>query len=394
MINSEISLFQIGDLNGTPYFRCMSLNLWSIILVASLSQCVFLGVMFSVRPPANKKALALLLGLLLIILLININNLWYASYLYRVVPGVAGFARGMVLLLGPLVYFYVRSITLSSFRFHWKQLLHSIPYLLVLTSLLIQDSTYTGEELQELVDVFMAGEMPVSFPWIIRFIVYVSHLLLYLYLTRQTLRKTTGDEEESYLVSLKERITWVTKITGSFYLIAPILALATVYMAWTKTYTADGNFIITTALSAIIYLIGYQALIHNQTVLPGFDTRYASVKLTSDAKDNLLEKLMLKFEQEKVFTNPDIKLSSLADQLNTHPHVLSRIINTQLNQSFSELLNKYRIEEFKKKAVDPDFAHFSIIGIAYEVGYNSKSSFNTAFKKQTGLTPSQFLKKD
>jgi AraC-like DNA-binding protein len=69
---------------------------------------------------------------------------------------------------------------------------------------------------------------------------------------------------------------------------------------------------------------------------------------------------------------------------------LSQTINEQLRQSFSEFLNSYRIEEAKRRLRDPAFKHLSILGIAEDVGFNSKSSFNAVFKKHTNLTPSEF----
>ena len=72
--------------------------------------------------------------------------------------------------------------------------------------------------------------------------------------------------------------------------------------------------------------------------------------------------------------------------------MLSQVINEQLNKNFSELMNCYRIGEFKTRLADPKYGHHSIMGIAYEVGYNSKSSFNEAFKKLNGVTPSAYLK--
>ena len=63
-----------------------------------------------------------------------------------------------------------------------------------------------------------------------------------------------------------------------------------------------------------------------------------------------------------------------------------------MNRSFNDLVHYYRINAFKERVVDLEYSKFSIIGLAYDIGYNSKSAFNTAFKKQTGLTPSQYLK--
>jgi AraC-like DNA-binding protein len=69
------------------------------------------------------------------------------------------------------------------------------------------------------------------------------------------------------------------------------------------------------------------------------------------------------------------------------PHVLSRVINDGFGKNFFDFINTYRIEEFKRRADDPHYKNFTLLGIAYEVGFNSKSAFNRSFKKITGQTP-------
>lgn len=91
---------------------------------------------------------------------------------------------------------------------------------------------------------------------------------------------------------------------------------------------------------------------------------------------------------DKLYTNNNLTIELLADKLNTNRTYLSRVINQTFNCNFSSLINKYRINEARKLLSDPKFESYSIEGIAFEVGYNSKSVFNNAFKKQTGLTPS------
>ena len=98
------------------------------------------------------------------------------------------------------------------------------------------------------------------------------------------------------------------------------------------------------------------------------------------------------FEHEKIFLDPNLRIETLAKKINTTPHIISRTVNEGLGKNFSELVSHYRIDEFKKRLNDAKYARYSIIGIAYDVGFNSKSSFNGAFKKQTGFTPSQYQK--
>jgi AraC-like DNA-binding protein len=76
--------------------------------------------------------------------------------------------------------------------------------------------------------------------------------------------------------------------------------------------------------------------------------------------------------------------------LNVSPHNLSEVINSKLKQNFYELVNGYRVEEVKRKLQSPEYDMYSILGIAYESGFNSKTSFNTIFKKYVGQTPSDY----
>ena len=95
-------------------------------------------------------------------------------------------------------------------------------------------------------------------------------------------------------------------------------------------------------------------------------------------------------KEEKPFTDGALNLQSLAATLSIPPHHLSQIINERLGQTFADFINSYRVEEAKQRLLDPAFGHLSLLGIAIEVGFNSKSSFNAVFKKHTNMTPSEF----
>ena len=95
-------------------------------------------------------------------------------------------------------------------------------------------------------------------------------------------------------------------------------------------------------------------------------------------------------ESERPYTDGDLNLQKLAERLSIPAQHLSQTVNGRLNQSFSDFVNSYRVEEAKRRLADPSATHYYLLAIAEEVGFNSKSSFNTAFKKQTGMTPSEF----
>ena len=118
--------------------------------------------------------------------------------------------------------------------------------------------------------------------------------------------------------------------------------------------------------------------------------KYEYSSLSSQDIARYKEKLLAYLEREKPYTENDLKAQDLADLLGIPSYQLSQIINTELHRNFYDLINSYRIEEAKRRLTDPANQHFTILAIAYDVGFNSKSAFNSAFKKYTKMTPSQY----
>ncbi len=105
-----------------------------------------------------------------------------------------------------------------------------------------------------------------------------------------------------------------------------------------------------------------------------------------------LERLTRTLVEEEAFLDPDLSLKGLADLLDMHPNKLSWLINERLEQNFNEYINGFRLEAFKEKALLPANAHLTLLAIAYDSGFNSKTVFNTYFKKKLGMTPRTWLK--
>jgi ligand-binding sensor domain-containing protein/AraC-like DNA-binding protein len=122
------------------------------------------------------------------------------------------------------------------------------------------------------------------------------------------------------------------------------------------------------------------------------EKKYKTSALLPETVETVLPRLMLLMEQEKIYLDADLTLYKLAKQLNVHYNHLSQIINEKLKHSFNDFINSYRIEEARKKLENPGESKKTILEIAYETGFYSKSVFNTAFKKFTGMTPSEFRK--
>ncbi|WP_116771843.1 helix-turn-helix domain-containing protein [Maribacter litoralis] len=94
----------------------------------------------------------------------------------------------------------------------------------------------------------------------------------------------------------------------------------------------------------------------------------------------------------KRFCNPELSLKQLAYEINLHPNKLSWLLNNHFGKNFNDFINHYRIREFQQLAVLPENKHITLLGLAYDSGFNSKTVFNTFFKKETGTTPKQWVK--
>lgn len=149
--------------------------------------------------------------------------------------------------------------------------------------------------------------------------------------------------------------------------------------------------------SLVIYLIGYIG-IHKIGIL----NERKKIKTISKNQSNLytivkeknehiarLEKIII---QDQGYLNPNLTLDTLTEELQISKSHLSRIINIELKMSFSDYLNSLRIKEAQQLLLNPEFSNYTLVAIGLESGFNSKTTFNTVFKKYTSQTPSQFRK--
>ena len=118
--------------------------------------------------------------------------------------------------------------------------------------------------------------------------------------------------------------------------------------------------------------------------------KYESSNLSAERSKEIEVLLKGHVEDSKIYLDPDLKLLGLAAAIDCSPHDVSQVINQNLNQSYYEFINRYRIEEVKKRMSDPAYKKYTLLAIAQECGFNSKTSFYRAFKKLTGLTPIQY----
>lgn len=169
------------------------------------------------------------------------------------------------------------------------------------------------------------------------------------------------------------------------------------------------NFLITSLCAAVyVYAIGYYGLLKSEVFgepevgntmheifeaaqsQAGDPVKYGKSGLDEESAASLADKLTRLMAEEKLYRNPSLTLAKLAGLMAISPHNLSEVINTQQRQNFYDFVNRYRVEEVKRSLADPGKSSLKILSIAFDAGFNSKASFNEAFKTMTGVTPSEY----
>lgn len=264
----------------------------------------------------------------------------------------------LILLLGPIFYFYTQSYLKDSFRVKKTMLLHGIPFLILL-----------------LLNSFkiLTKEFYVSFGIYVIYLHFLTYVLISFLWKRKFLRKKTS------ISTIKTKWLTLIHIGVVFIWISYFIFLFSDYVPYVLgplTY------------SVVIYSLSFWAIANK--ALKGDEKKYQNSTLNSEKSSEIFKRLEVYFSNEKPFLNSELKLQMVASVLKITPHTLSQSVNENCNQNFQQYLNSYRIQEAKKILSSKNNRVLTISSIAYDCGFNSISAFNTAFKKFVNKTPSQF----
>ncbi len=140
-------------------------------------------------------------------------------------------------------------------------------------------------------------------------------------------------------------------------------------------------------------LIYYVSITGYAQVQPGKRLTFQPIPLSVSAPPELIDgkaKLLLLMNTEKPYLEPELSLADLARRMQTSPAALSQLINAGIGKNFNDFVNEYRVDEFKQQVRDLSKNHLSFLGIALGCGFNSKATFNRAFRKSTGQSPREY----
>lgn len=146
-------------------------------------------------------------------------------------------------------------------------------------------------------------------------------------------------------------------------------------------------------VALLFYTFSFKLIISPKEVLPNAKpSKYKTSSLATHEFSTYQKDLIALMKNEKLYMNPKLSIHDVAKKLNVPRQHISEVLNVHMHIGFQDFINEYRVKAFENCLRKEQYAHYTLFGIANEVGFNSKSSFNTTFKKINGLTPSEFKK--
>jgi len=303
----------------------------------------------------------------------------------------------------PLLYLYVRTSINENPRFRRKDLLHFIVPLILLLESIIVPGMYEIEE-----GIYHAPKINVAT------IIYNGISLVYIsaYIVVIFRKIRLHQEELPNLFSFtSSRITfnWIKIVILLFVFNWVITGLSLAINVSIENQLIDPGLIFFINLALFSFAISYfgffqpsifsaskgSELIQEARQKPNIDqnkTKYKKSSLTEERATEYLERITALLVSEQLYLQPDLTIQEISEKLEVPKHYLTESLNTYMGKNFYTLINEYRIKEFKALASDEKHNHLTLLALAYDSGFNSKSAFNLVFKKQTGETPSQFLR--
>ncbi len=387
-----------------------------MIVITGIILAIFLSLILASKKSKSLSDKILLAWLIVIAITLTLFKLQTVEARYDY-PFLLGWCFPFPLLQWPFLYLYVLSLT-SIEPLKTKLYFHFLPFFL---SILLF-STYLFLPNNIKLDVYNMQGKGYETEMNINLIAIILSAILYTVLSSLQLRK--------YKKTIKNEFSFTEKITLNWLL---YLIVGMTFILLIILFGGNDNLIFSSITGVVIY-IGYfgikQEGIFNEklkinsteTSQNGITTESRSdiqhVDSNNSVEDMLITKTQatsekIKYEKnrlsdgeiksihkrlkelmvgEKLYKNPEISLSEVAQKLHVHPNILSQVINTLEEKNFYDYINSQRVEEFQRLVLQPKSYQFTLLTLAFESGFNSKTSFNRNFKKATNLTPSEFLR--
>lgn len=386
---AQISSLVIEDeIKGWFDLSVVRINVFITFLIISSVLGFFISfAIYQIKTDNRSQNSSLMVLLLLISIVILVKIALYNQTVYYWIPKLILVPGVLIFLYAPLLHNHLQKMILPEKRLDMREYSYfiiPIILLLVLYVPLLPMSNeqfilkITDDEFSTLINVIAGGGIVFN-------VIYSYRLVRLIRLSVQKMDTTTE--------SFKNHYTYLSSLVLLFSLIVFISLIAFVTSSLSIVYPNINIVTLTDKITSLIWVgLGMFSffILYFLIIKPDIFRRIErkqSIELSLDLKKSLT-KLM---ESEKPYLNADLTLSTLAERLETNTHTLSKLLNEGYSKNFFDYINGFRVAEFKDRINKGYYKHQTFLAIAFDVGFNSKTTFNRTFKKITGNTPRAYL---
>ncbi|WP_303920039.1 AraC family transcriptional regulator [Draconibacterium sediminis] len=358
----------------------------------------FLFAIYLVFNKEGKKLSNYFIAIFIVLLAYNVLDFFADLILNRWSENITALLQILIYLAAPAFFLHVKTSLFPNYRLKTKDLLHTIPFFILL-----------GIVISLIIIENMQGSVPAKTERIIGLCFYAVLYLqtfLYLYFSYRQLKNHKEIFFENYSNTNTNRYGYISNLI-LFVAVLYSLSMVNIITRWVfqlESFSFISYVVITAVLILFCWLI-ILGLRSPQLFIDETEAQPAVQKLVKQNAGNsalkpeeenneLIERVNQYMKEEEPFLDASLTLHSLAQKTGILSRELSILINHHLNKHFFDFVNEYRIEKAMELLAAPDRKEYTVLEILYEVGFNSKSSFNTAFKKHTGLTPTEYRRKN
>jgi len=354
---------------------------------------IFILLLFSIfllnREKGNIQSFRFLAGFLLARVFILVGMLFWSYDLVSSFPHIAFIETPFLFLYAPMLYLYTKSVTISDYQITRFESIHFVPAILFTLFLIVRFYIQGADvKLQIITSGTVMSPLPsntITMGLWIQFFIYATGCLILLFRYRNRIKQVYSSIE-------KIKLSWLAFLLLGFFIWKGIFVTGYLfYIIPRGSFATFFEIFIEFGFLFYASMIVYKGL-GTPEVFNGLDKnqKYKTSPLKEEDKKRYLQKMEVCMLEQKLYRESLLTLKDVAKKAGVPPHYVSQILNEILNEKFYDYVNRYRIEESKRILLSQSQNEKTILEVLYDVGFNSKSVFNNAFKKHVGMTPSEF----
>jgi AraC-like DNA-binding protein len=362
-------------------------TLITILIYAGIVQGFYMAFLLNhnKRQNAANKYLAILLSVMSLSIA---HSVFVIPEIHKTLNDPFRIKEPFLMLVIPLIWLYVKKLEQPQLRFSSKIILHFMPFILFM-SVNIPAFVHASNPAR----AYFLTQNPVLFNvtiWAVLLVQYSVYLFQIVKITHKV--KIKAQQEFSNIDQVD--ISWLNTFLYAFiivFIVVAIMFAGAIHNFGTEWLPP----LVSVVFALSIFVLGYKGLFQ-KSIFSNTDVSEISEQIPAESAkpkniDIALSVNLQKYmDLHKLHRDPELTLTSLAKLVSMSRNQLSEVINSGLESNFYDFVNKYRVEDVKQLMNNPRFKDYTILAIAFEAGFPSKSTFNTVFKKFTGLTPSEY----